>query len=176
MVGKLKAGNSYGFWADETRVDMLKKLWAEGMSCSQVAERLGGITRNAVIGKVHRLGLSGRATTSRKKTRHGLSLRPKKPRPTYQIGAEFRAKHTPLDSSPLPPPSETDIPRILFAEALDTQCKWITSLSGPAMCCGDVSIPSKPYCAHHTRRAAPPLVQPKSRYTPGRKELIYAAS
>jgi len=51
-------------WTDE-RVELLKKLWAEGLSASQIAGRLGGVTRNAVIGKVHRLGLSGRATSSR---------------------------------------------------------------------------------------------------------------
>ena len=51
-------------WTDE-RVELLKKLWSEGLSASQIAGRLGGVTRNAVIGKVHRLGLSGRATSSR---------------------------------------------------------------------------------------------------------------
>ena len=51
-------------WNDE-RVELLKKLWAEGLSASQIAGRLGGVTRNAVIGKVHRLGLSGRATSPR---------------------------------------------------------------------------------------------------------------
>ena len=45
-------------WTDE-RVELLKKLWADGLSASQIAAELGGITRNAVIGKVHRLGLSG---------------------------------------------------------------------------------------------------------------------
>ena len=54
-------------WTDE-RVELLKKLWADGLSASQIAAELGGITRNAVIGKVHRLGLSGRATTSRMKS------------------------------------------------------------------------------------------------------------
>ena len=54
-------------WNDE-RVELLKKLWADGLSASQIAGRLGGVTRNAVIGKVHRLGLSGRATTSRMKS------------------------------------------------------------------------------------------------------------
>jgi GcrA cell cycle regulator len=39
-------------------------MWAEGNSASQIAKELGGVTRNAVIGKVHRLGLSNRATTS----------------------------------------------------------------------------------------------------------------
>lgn len=48
-------------WNDE-RVEQLRKLWLEGLSASQIAAELAnGITRNAVIGKVHRLGLSGRA-------------------------------------------------------------------------------------------------------------------
>jgi len=48
-------------WTDE-RVETLKKMWGEGQSASQIAKELGGVTRNAVIGKVHRLGLSNRAT------------------------------------------------------------------------------------------------------------------
>jgi GcrA cell cycle regulator len=47
-------------WTDE-RVDLLRKMWGEGQSASQIAKELGGVTRNAVIGKVHRLGLSNRA-------------------------------------------------------------------------------------------------------------------
>ncbi|QQA42390.1 GcrA family cell cycle regulator [Pelagovum pacificum] len=46
-------------WTDE-RVELLKKMWSEGQSASQIAKELGGVTRNAVIGKVHRLGLSNR--------------------------------------------------------------------------------------------------------------------
>jgi GcrA cell cycle regulator len=46
-------------WTDE-RVALLKKMWIEGQSASQIAKELGGVTRNAVIGKVHRLGLSNR--------------------------------------------------------------------------------------------------------------------
>ncbi len=46
-------------WTDE-RVEHLKKMWTEGKSASQIAKELGGVTRNAVIGKVHRLGLSNR--------------------------------------------------------------------------------------------------------------------
>ena len=52
-------------WTDE-RVELLKKMWGEGQSASQIAKELGGVTRNAVIGKVHRLGLSNRATSSSK--------------------------------------------------------------------------------------------------------------
>ncbi len=61
-------------WTDE-RVALLKKLWAEGHSASQIAKQIGGVTRNAVIGKVHRLGLAGRATPSRP------AKRPARPRP-----------------------------------------------------------------------------------------------
>ena len=52
-------------WTDE-RVDVLKTMWGEGKSASQIAKELGGVTRNAVIGKVHRLGLSNRASTTTK--------------------------------------------------------------------------------------------------------------
>lgn len=51
-------------WTDD-RVALLKKLWTDGLSASQIAKQLGGVTRNAVIGKVHRLGLAGRAAPSR---------------------------------------------------------------------------------------------------------------
>lgn len=50
-------------WTDE-RVEVLKKLWSDGLSASQIAAQLGGVSRNAVIGKVHRLKLSGRGKTT----------------------------------------------------------------------------------------------------------------
>ena len=52
-------------WSEE-RVAVLKKMWLEGKSASEIAKELGEITRNAVIGKVHRLGLSNRETKSLK--------------------------------------------------------------------------------------------------------------
>src|SRR6201996_9429404 len=61
-------------WTDE-RVELLKKLWSDGLSASQIAAELGGITRNAVIGKVHRLGLAGRA-----KSPSSAAPRPRKAR------------------------------------------------------------------------------------------------
>ncbi|KQP34593.1 hypothetical protein ASF27_03385 [Methylobacterium sp. Leaf102] len=71
-------------WSDE-RVDLLRRLWQDGLSASQVATQLGGVTRNAVIGKVHRLGLSGRVakgpdTLPRKKpVREGAGQEPGQP-------------------------------------------------------------------------------------------------
>ncbi|MBL4806642.1 MAG: GcrA cell cycle regulator [Rhodobacteraceae bacterium] len=54
-------------WTDD-RVEILKTMWGDGKSASQIATELGGVTRNAVIGKVHRLGLSNRPTTTTKAT------------------------------------------------------------------------------------------------------------
>src|SRR3984885_11390922 len=61
-------------WSDD-RVEQLKKLWEAGLSASQIAAELGNVTRNAVIGKVHRLGLSGRA-----KSPSSAAPRPRKAR------------------------------------------------------------------------------------------------
>lgn len=64
-------------WTDE-RVEILTRLWAEGKSASQIAEILGDVSRNAVIGKAHRLGLSGRPSPikrkSSKKEKKGISI------------------------------------------------------------------------------------------------------
>src|SRR3954469_7244100 len=65
-------------WTDE-RVELLKKLWQDGLSASQIAKQLGGVTRNAVIGKVHRLGLSGRATPSKPARTTFKAPRPARP-------------------------------------------------------------------------------------------------
>jgi GcrA cell cycle regulator len=65
-------------WTDE-RVEILKRLWLEGLSASQIAKQLGGVTRNAVIGKVHRLGLSGRATPSQPSRPAFRAPRPARP-------------------------------------------------------------------------------------------------
>jgi GcrA cell cycle regulator len=67
---------------NEERVALLRKLWTEGLSASQIAKQLGGVTRNAVIGKVHRLGLAGRATPSRPAKRPVRTARPRIVSPT----------------------------------------------------------------------------------------------
>src|SRR4026209_1674872 len=80
-------------WTDE-RVELLKKLWADGLSASQIAAELGGITRNAVIGKVHRLGLSGRA-----KSPSSTPPPPRQPRPP---GPMMRSPPPPTRRNPAP--------------------------------------------------------------------------
>src|SRR4029078_9493946 len=82
-------------WSDD-RVEQLKKLWEGGLSASQIAAELGNVTRNAGIGKVHRLGLSRRATSPSSRApphrpRHdsvlgGPASPPGAPRPAHDGG------------------------------------------------------------------------------------------
>ncbi|MEL6563373.1 MAG: GcrA family cell cycle regulator [Pseudomonadota bacterium] len=83
-------------WTDE-RVELLKKMWGEGQSASQIAKELGGVTRNAVIGKVHRLGLSNRAggggastakADPKPKAATKAEAQPKAPKPEPKVSAE----------------------------------------------------------------------------------------
>lgn len=66
-------------WTDE-RVETLKTMWSEGQSASQIAKELGGVTRNAVIGKVHRLGLSNRSAGPATSTEAGAEAASAAPR------------------------------------------------------------------------------------------------
>ena len=95
-------------WTDE-RVETLKTMWSEGKSASQIAKELGGVTRNAVIGKVHRLGLSNRAApakTAEKDTPPKVEAKPKakpvrKPEPAAPASVEAEDK-PPAAATPLP--------------------------------------------------------------------------
>lgn len=78
-------------WTDE-RVELLKKMWGEGQSASQIAKELGGVTRNAVIGKVHRLGLSNRAT--------GAAKPEAKPKAAPKAAVKPKAAPKPADAAP----------------------------------------------------------------------------
>jgi len=78
-------------WTEE-RVELLKKLWLEGLSASQIAGVLGeGVTRNAVIGKVHRLKLSGRAKPVTAAPRVRTAPRPAPPRRVASPAATSRS-------------------------------------------------------------------------------------
>ena len=79
-------------WTDD-RVEKLKQLWGDGMSASQIAKALGGVTRNAVIGKVHRLGLSNRGTAAGGQAATGEAKKADKPaRPSRPVKAVAEAK------------------------------------------------------------------------------------
>ncbi|MCV6597036.1 MAG: GcrA cell cycle regulator [Mangrovicoccus sp.] len=91
-------------WTDE-RVEILKRMWGEGQSASQIAKELGGVTRNAVIGKVHRLGLSNRTQpaarggdAATKAAPAASAAKPKEPKPA--------AATKPVANTPKPPAQE----------------------------------------------------------------------
>ena len=97
-------------WTDE-RVEILKKMWGEGQSASQIAKELGGVTRNAVIGKVHRLGLSNRTSSAGAKTAAPKAdtkpKAPAKPKPAPKKAAAKPAEEEvqePRTESASPPP------------------------------------------------------------------------
>ena len=153
-------------WTDE-RVELLKKLWGEGLSASQIAGRLGSVTRNAVIGKVHRLGLSGRATTSRMKThrprsRIASAKRAAKPRFAQLGNPAVRALYAP-DAEPfIPMGEELDIPlaeRKSIQTLTECSCRWPIGDPGTAdfFFCGGTTAEGLPYCTHHARIAYQPL-------------------
>jgi GcrA cell cycle regulator len=135
-------------WTEE-RVEQLRTLWTEGLSASQIARVLGGVTRNAVIGKVHRLGLAGRASPSR-------SERPRMPStPKVQVRT----------APPTPTPVVEEDPVILddgsFATVLtinDRMCRW--PIGDPSQnefhFCGRNPKNGSPYCEAHARKAYQP--------------------
>ena len=160
-------------WTDD-RVETLKKLWADGLSASQIAKQLGGVTRNAVIGKVHRLGLSGRATPSRPPQRR-VASKPATPRAKPSTPAQVKAKApaapstqskpttapVPVQSAPKPAPVEAEpLPNGEYATVLtlkDSMCKWpIGDPADPKFAfCGRKST-SGPYCSEHAKVAFQP--------------------
>jgi GcrA cell cycle regulator len=141
-------------WSD-VRVEQLKTLWTEGLSASQIARALGGVTRNAVIGKVHRLGLAGRASPSRAE----------RPRVSVPKAPSMRT-HVP------PPPVVEEDPLQLadgnFATVLtisDRMCRW--PIGDPAATefhfCGRSPKSGSPYCEAHARKAYQPQQQKRDK-------------
>ncbi|UYN99273.1 MAG: GcrA cell cycle regulator [Devosia sp.] len=168
-------------WTDE-RVELLKKLWAEGLSASQIAAELGeGVTRNAVIGKVHRLKLSARAKPTNTAPRARPAARPAqrrvaspsggmghisaKPRPASMPRPQVMGA-TALAASPdmeaelyvAPASAELFIPedkRLNLLQLNEHTCKWPIGdpLTKDFYFCGQHSLESGPYCEFHSRRA-----------------------
>ena len=169
-------------WTDE-RVETLKKLWMEGLSASQIAGELGeGVTRNAVIGKVHRLKLSARAKPTNSAPRARPAARPAPRRvaspsagmsnvgsakPRLQMSSQPRSigatalAHNPEMEQQLyvaPVAAELFIPedkRLSLLQLTEATCKWPIGdpLSKDFYFCGQHSLESGPYCDFHSRRA-----------------------
>ena len=178
-------------WTDE-RVEQLKKMWSEGQSASQIAKELGGVTRNAVIGKVHRLGLSNRAgpaTTKPIKEKEKAEAPKQEPAQAKPAAAEKPAETRPIPArkqiipagQPLPPqPSANEISpealasvrevekkskKISLMELTERTCKW--PMGDPATddfwFCGLPVQQGKPYCEAHVGVAFQPMSSRRDR-------------
>jgi GcrA cell cycle regulator len=153
------------------RTELLKKLWADGLSGDQIAGRLGGTTRCAVLGKVHRLGLSGRASTRtrREPSKYDRTGRTWKRKLSAEQKRQFKPPKAVLTlkqqsltqalfpTEPLPKARETDIGRKTLEQLEDNDCRWPCSEHSPQMFCGEPKMPGLSYCLNHARRAFQPL-------------------
>jgi GcrA cell cycle regulator len=151
-------------WSDD-RVEQLRKLWEGGLSASQIAAELGNVTRNAVIGKVHRLGLSGRA-----KSPSSAAPRPRKARaPQHMMrvvrpvsrGNTALAQAFDIELEPDPIAYDNVVPmsqRLSLLELSEATCHWPVGdpSSADFFFCGGKALASLPYCAHHSRIAYQP--------------------
>jgi GcrA cell cycle regulator len=139
-------------WSDD-RVEQLKKLWEAGLSASQIAAELGNVTRNAVIGKVHRLGLSGRA-----KSPSSAAPRQRKARPAQQMmrvsrpvsrGNTALAHAFEVEMEPDPIAFDNVVPmsqRLSLLELNEATCHWPV---------GDPSSPEFFFCGGKALAACP---------------------
>ena len=154
-------------WTDE-RVELLKKLWAEGLSAAQIANKMGGVTRNAVIGKVHRLGLSGRATPA--KPQRGCA-------PKVERKETSGTKAPRPETKPVIPEPEFVAPLVLdtgdrttVSTIKNNMCKW--PIGDPATddfhFCGQSTVSGKSYCAYHAHMAFQPPQRREPRREPRR--------
>jgi GcrA cell cycle regulator len=168
-------------WTDD-RVETLKRFWDLGLSCSQIAtEMSGGITRNAVIGKVHRLNLSGRVervtpeVLERRRERERERNRKSMARRRMVVDRPPRnePKHV------LPYAGSLDIPfvelRPFMCEQIN-ECRFIEADEpGPdyRACGNPTTAAGAPWCAHHRRIAHLP---PRTRtFTTSRSSRGYAS-
>lgn len=164
-------------WTDE-RVEKLKKLWSEGLSASQIAAQLGGVSRNAVIGKVHRLNLPGRAkaggtaaaarTPKRNATAPRATNYPSRVATrtvTRQQGATMLKEEVEVDAVDeirYRPASNVVVPisrRLGLTELTERTCKWPVGdpLKDDFHFCGNESPDASPYCGYHQRLAYQPV-------------------
>ena len=179
----------------EDRVTLLKKLWTDGLSASQIAKQLGGVTRNAVIGKVHRLGLAGRAAPSRPIKRIATPIVRVKPvLVASQVAPEAAPEAGTVTQMVLPPVART-APPISVAEHVEAiaavkaakpkvkpvrdgeiigvlqlgpnMCKWPIGDPGDADFgfCGSQTSAAAVYCEEHAAIAFQPAMSRRSGVT-----------
>jgi GcrA cell cycle regulator len=167
-------------WTDE-RVEKLKRLWSEGLSASQIAAQLGGVSRNAVIGKVHRLNLPGRAkaggvaAANRTQTKRPAAAAPRPAafasrvapaRPAARaVGATALQDEIDVDTVQdivVAPKGNVVVPiskQLSLTDLTERTCKWPVGdpLKDDFHFCGCESPDASPYCAYHARLAYQPV-------------------
>jgi len=158
-------------WTDD-RVATLTKMWKDGRSAAEIAKELGGVTRNAVIGKAHRLGLSGRASPIKKKKetakKTATKTAAKKTTKTTKKKAAAKAEEKPeasakqqkmvtdaIKAAAAEEPSKAKEGGITLLELTERVCKW--PIGDPQESdfhfCGMPSMNSLPYCEEHAAMA-----------------------
>lgn len=166
-------------WTDE-RVERLKRLWAEGLSASQIAAQLGGVSRNAVIGKVHRLNLPGRAkaggnsSAARPAKRPAQTQRPasfqNRPAASTTTRTVTRAAGATMLKEEVEAYEEVEVRRSLnvvvpisrrlaLTELTERTCKWPIGdpMKDDFHFCGCEIADSAPYCTYHAKLAYQPV-------------------
>jgi GcrA cell cycle regulator len=138
---------------DEDRVAKLIKLWDEGMSGSECAAILGGITRSAVIAKVHRLGLPRRAPTPNRgiTLKSGLKIKVVKP-PMVAPLVKLKLLRSPLN---LAAPVSA---KLTLHGLTNKTCRWPQGHRDFTFC-GHGPRAGSPYCDYHASMARKPLKQ-----------------
>ncbi|MFL2886322.1 MAG: GcrA family cell cycle regulator [Candidatus Pelagibacterales bacterium] len=138
-------------WTHE-RIEQLKKLWEAGYTASNIATELGGITRNAVIGKAHRLGLSGRMKSKSKVSSVSIVRKRKMP-----VNKNSKIIELTTSVEPMNPTS--------FADIKDGLCRW--PLGEPEdldfKFCGRKCAEGIIYCTEHHSLAYQPLNQTRQK-------------
>ena len=150
-------------WTEE-RVALLRKLWTEEFSASRIAAELGGVSRSAVIGKMHRLGLCGRGKPTWSAKRQPKTRLPRSERQACRTVGNTALKMRPemleealVETGPQPFESiVVPIARKLTIEKLtEHTCKWPIGDPGHQEFhfCGHDSLDAMPYCRYHARLA-----------------------
>ena len=143
-------------WSDD-RVERLKSLWRDGLSAAQVAKALGGVTRNAVIGKLHRLKLTGTRPIA---TRPRRRAAPRPARSPARLRRPAQTVPIPALSAVATAPEGPGLVRS-FADLQPHACKWPIGdpLSEGFTLCGRAAQ-GGPYCPGHHRAAHQPRKPP----------------